>query len=102
MRTLLCATALALLAALPAAAQSNAESSSDRYTRDRPQTNVDRPDQQAQTRDRRHSGEVETLRSRNMTSPNVKGENVPENTETGAAAPEERGNAKPRGGDMRP
>lgn len=103
MRTLLCATALALLAALPAAAQSNAETSSDRYRRDAPQTNLDRPDdQQAQTPDRRHRGEIETLRRDNMSSPNVKGQQVPEDTETGAAAPEQRGRAKREEGSIRP
>lgn len=107
MRTLLCATALALLAALPAAAQSDVETPSDRYTRDRPpsnaaQSNVDRPDQQAQSRDRRHRGEIETLRRDNMSAPNVRGQAVPEDTETGAAAPEQRGNVKRTEGAIRP
>lgn len=102
MKTLMCAAVLAALAALPAAAQSNSETSSDRYTRDRPQSNVDQPDQQAQSRDRRHRGEVETLRRDHMTAPNIKGEAVPEDTETGAAAPEQRGNAKRTEGGIRP
>lgn len=102
MKTLICAAVLAALAALPASAQSSSESSSDRYTRDRPQSNVDQTDQQAQTPDRRHRGEIETLRRDNMSSPNIKGERVPEDTQTGAAAPEQRGDAKRTEGAIRP
>lgn len=91
MKTLLCAAALALLTAMPAAAQSQSETSSDRYTRDRPQQS---PDQQAQTREGRKSGEVETLRNRSMSSPNVTGQKVPEDPATGVPAPDQRGRVK--------
>lgn len=95
MRTLFCAVVLAALATGPVAAQSTSEPPSDRYTRDRPQTDAD---QQAQTRDRRHSGQVETLRRDHMSSPNVKGESVPEDPATGVPEPTRR--SRPSGEDQ--
>lgn len=103
MKTLLSvATAILLtVATLPALAQSSAPS--DRYTPTQPQAGVTGNDQQAQTpNDRRHSGAVENLRSEHMSSPNVKGQRVPENPETGAAAPELRGQPKQNEGVTRP
>ncbi|HLO77554.1 MAG TPA: hypothetical protein VK196_13945 [Magnetospirillum sp.] len=93
------AVALVALASLPALAQSE---SSDRYTRSPAEADASRQDQQAQRHDRRHAGEVETLRRDHMNSPNIKGERVPENTETGAAAPELRDQPKQTEGGIRP
>lgn len=99
MKALLCAAILAALAAGPAAAQSAADQPSDRYTRDRPQTDAD---QQAQTRDRRHSGQVETLRRDHMSSPNVKGESVQEDPATGVPQPTRRDRPSGSGDTARP
>lgn len=101
MKTVICAALLSLATAMPAAAQSTPqETPSDRYTRDPAQI---RRDEQAQAQsERRRAGEVETLRRDNMSAPNIKGEQVPEDTSTGAAAPEQRGHAKKTEGAIRP
>lgn len=99
MKTLLCAALLSVLAVMPAAAQSQSGKSSDRYTRERPQQGTD---QQAQTREGQRSGEVETLRNKHMSSPNVKGEQVPEEPATGVPMPDQSGRAKPSEGGIRP
>ncbi|MGE5515721.1 MAG: hypothetical protein ACM31D_07835 [Bacteroidota bacterium] len=101
MKTAFWAAILAALTALPAAAaEPPSDATSDRYTRE---PAPDRNDQQAQSREReRRSGEIETLRRDHMSSPNVKGQQVPEDTSTGAAAPEQRGQSKQTEGGIRP
>lgn len=101
MKTLICAAVLAALTAMPAtAAERPTGTTSDRYTRE---PAPERDDQQAQNREQeRRSGEIETLRRDHMSSPNVKGQQVPEDTSTGAAAPEQRDQPKQTEGGIRP
>lgn len=101
MKIFVCAAALTLLAAWPAGAQYQSETPSDRYTRD-PAQPREQSDQQAQTPNRRDSGKVETLRDRGMSSPNVQGEAVPENPETGVPDPRARGTTQQGGSGPRP
>lgn len=87
-------TALAVLAALaagPALAQDY-----PRYPADEPGTTgrvlvIPESQQEAEARDPqpRSPGEVETLRSDKMSSPNVEGQNVPEQPGTGLPRPGE-------------
>lgn len=101
MKSFVCAAVLAALTAMPAAAQSMSqpETPSDRYNRE--QAGESR-DQQAQTPEQRKSGEIETLRRDQMSSPNVKGQRVPENTETGVPEAQQQGRAKQSEGGIRP
>lgn len=101
MKTFVLAALLATLAAMPAAAQSMSqpETPSDRYNRERPD---DSRDQQAQTREQRKTGEIETLRQKSMSSPNVKGQRVPEDPETGVPEPRQGGGAGQNEGGTRP
>lgn len=101
MKTFVYAAVLTVLVAGPATAQSMSqpETPSDRYTRERPD---DSDDQQAQTREQRKSGEIETLRRDHMSSPNVKGQRVPEDTETGVPEAQQQGRAKQSEGGIRP
>jgi hypothetical protein len=93
MKTFLAATGVLLAMSLaPAQAQ-------DRYRRDEPPAATATPqdqqaDQQAQTPDRRHRGEIQTLRRNGMSSPNVQGEAVPENPNTGVPEAQQRGQSK--------
>lgn len=61
-------------------------------------------DEQARTPDSNEqpSGTVETFRERGMSSPNVQGESVPENPNTGTPAPEGRYDPKRLEGVPRP
>src|SRR5512145_1304285 len=81
----LLAAALGLLVTVPAWAQSDP---SDRYRRDQPQASQGQNDQEAQSPSDRNAGEIEDLRRNSMSAPNVKGDQVPDNPATGAAAPE--------------
>lgn len=103
MKPMLCAVLLTILTAAPAAAQMQAETPSDRYTRDPAQERPrDLDDQQAQARDRRRQGEVQDLRRDHMNSPNVKGQRVPEDTETGVPEPQQRDRTRNTEGGIRP
>lgn len=101
MKTFVCAALLAVVAAGPVAAQSMSqpETPSDRYTRERPD---DSRDQQAESREQRKTGEIETLRQKSMSSPNVKGQQVPENPETGVPEPRQGGSGGQNEGGTRP
>lgn len=93
MKIFVCAAALTVLAAWPAGAQYQSETPSDRYTRDPTQAR-ERAEQQAQNPNRRQPGQVETLRDKGMTSPNVQGQQAPENYETGVPESRARGNTQ--------
>jgi len=90
------ATLLGASVTLPALAQSEP---SDRYRRDESQSAPDWSGQQAQRPEGERTGEIENLRERGMTSPNVRGEGVKEDPETGVpqrqpnepSSPSERG-----------
>lgn len=101
MKAVLAAIAtLTLTTAIPAWAQSQSPEaeSSDRYRRDTPEVE----DQQAQTPAERGQGEIEALRREHMSSPNIRGEQVPENPATGAAAPEQGPQQERHEGGVRP
>ncbi|MBC7951417.1 MAG: hypothetical protein H7Z12_06270 [Rhodospirillaceae bacterium] len=83
---------LAIAVATPALAQQQ-NPSDNPATNSQPSSRED-ADQQARTPDERSSGEIETLRQRSMSSPNIKGEAVPENPATGVPAPEGRDDPK--------
>lgn len=90
------ALALAMLAGIPAQAQS------DRYTRPEPQAAPTDNDQQAQTPEQRKAGEIEDLRQKSMSSPNVRGQKVPEDPATGVPEAQQGSQPKREEGGMRP
>ncbi|MBC7905912.1 MAG: hypothetical protein H7Y60_04080 [Rhodospirillaceae bacterium] len=86
--------ALAIAAATPALAQQ--QYPSDNSTTTSQPSSREESEEQARTpeTDERSSGSVETLRDRSMSSPNVKGEAVPENPATGVPDPSGRGDPR--------
>jgi len=88
--------ALAIASAAPALAQQEYRYPSD--TSPPPQSREDsQRDQQARTPEadkQDDAGEIETLRSRSMSAPNVKGDAVPESPATGVPQPDAAGNPK--------
>ena len=93
------AALLGVSVALPALAQSEP---SDRYRRDQSQTAPTWNDQQAQNPSKERTGELENLRDKGMTSPNVRGEGVQENPNTGVPEPQRTEPPTPSDRGIRP
>lgn len=83
---------LAIAVAAPALAQQQYPSQSESTT-SQPPASRENLDEQARTPEAK-PGEVETLRERGMSSPNVQGQKVPEDPATGI--PEAQGRSDPK------
>ncbi|HTH16659.1 MAG TPA: hypothetical protein VL974_08410 [Magnetospirillum sp.] len=89
MKTFLPMAVLAALAAFPALGQTTSD------TTTMPRSERERSMQeQAQRPDQRQQGEIQELRDKGMTSPDVQGQAVPENPNTGVPEAQERGAPK--------
>lgn len=86
---------LAIAVAAPALAQQQypSQSPSNESTTSQPPASRENMDEQARTPEAK-PGEVETLRERGMSSPNVQGQKVPEDPATGI--PEAQGRSDPK------